>query len=109
MRGSGEGHGGDADKETKKMSGLFRTKSMPKKRTHAFHFPLQAVSPVKRDHAESDRAQPRTSDVWEDEPPPVDYGVESPTLPPAVVFAPMGRASVNSNGTEGRGSKRLTM
>ena len=82
---------------------------MPKKRTHAFHFPLQAVGPVKRDIPGDDRGQGRLSEVWEDDAPPAEYGVESPTIPPPVAFAPMGRASVHSEGTGGRGSKRLTM
>lgn len=58
---------------------LFRTQSTPK-RTHAFHFPLQAVK----------------GETWEIESVP-----ESPTLPPGVA-----KPSGNS---EPRASQRLTM
>jgi hypothetical protein len=79
---------------------------MPKKRTHAFHFPLQAVSPRKQDTTGTGLGD----EGWDEEALPIEYGVESPTIPPPVAFAPIGRGSTNSNGTEGaRGSKRLTM
>ena len=93
--GPAEGHGGVTENKT--ASGLFRTKSMPKNRTHAFHFPLQAV---KKDTAQ------RETEQWEDVEAPLDYGVESPTIPPPVALA---RGSMGSEGTSGRGSKRLTM
>ena len=108
-RGSREGHGGDAEDDagSSKKTSLFRTKSMPK-RGRAFHYPLQVVSPTKRDALDGEGVQGRT-EGWEDDAPPVEYGVESPTIPPPVAFAAMGRGSTTSEGTGGRGSKRLTM
>ena len=108
-RGSGEGHGGDADNHNGNAdgkAGLFRAKSMPKKRTHAFHFPLQVVSP-RRETMEGGQEERRGRDG---EAVKIDAGLESPTLPPPVAFTPMPRGSfATSEGTSGRGSKRLTM
>ncbi|EXJ59251.1 hypothetical protein A1O7_06683 [Cladophialophora yegresii CBS 114405] len=71
---------------------------MPKNGTQ---FPLQAVGTRKRGAAGMERVDEETT--------PVEYGVESPTIPPPVAFAPIRRGSMNSESTTGRGSKRLTM
>jgi hypothetical protein len=111
IRGSAEGHGGDAEAEKLKKQSLFRTKSMPKKRTHAFHFPLQAVN-SQRDTLESVRrsGNPNERDTyaWDNQTGSPAYDLESPTIPPPVAFA-RPRESLASEATSGRGSKRLTM
>ncbi|OAG35338.1 hypothetical protein AYO21_10478 [Fonsecaea monophora] len=96
--GSFEGHGGVTDSSTmttkkQKHIDLFRTKSTPKNRSRAFHYPLQAV---KRDTIQE-------GEIWEDEELPPDP--DSPTIPPRVALAT--RESMRSAGT--RTSKRLTM
>ncbi len=89
---------------------LFRAKSMPKKRTHAFHFPLQVVSPVRKDAPESAPAEGRTEGC-EDDAPPARYGVEEPDDSSArgICADGAGAASlVMGRGREG-GARRLTM
>ena len=70
---------GQNGQKTKKQS-LFRTRSTPK-RSHAFHYPLQAIK----------------RETWEDEVVP-----ESPTIPPPAAQVPSPRSMPHD-------SNRLTM
>ncbi|ETI21792.1 hypothetical protein G647_05861 [Cladophialophora carrionii CBS 160.54] len=78
---------------------------MPKNGANTFQFPLQAVSTRKREAAGMERVDER----WDEEAVPVEYGVESPTIPPPVAFAPMVRGSMNSDSTTGARGTRNEM